>query len=168
MEVKNWQVQHRSVLSETFLKADNGLRERLITYADFEQKRTDYNLRNPTKPMDEALFLEKNSRKYPTLKKANQEAQQEMQLEKTKEIDQRKEWAPPKEPSKPLPTKQELPARKPTTNPVKPPPPTKSIPNKPNEARDYHFQKWEERKPTAPVIKQAPSTKTTVPKKRGG
>jgi hypothetical protein len=164
MEVKNWQVRHRSVLSETFLKADNGLRERLITYADFEQKRTDYNLRNPTKPRDEALFLEKNSRKYPSLKKANQESKQEIQIEKTREINQRKDWAPPKEPSYPLPVKREVPTR----NPVQVPPPTKTPPNKPNEARDYHFQKWEERKPTAPVIKQAPPTKNTVPKKRGG
>jgi hypothetical protein len=170
MEVKNWKERHREILSDEYLKGDEGLRKRLITYADFEMKRSQYNLKNASRALDQVQFLEKDSQKYPTLKQARVESLREMESLKRKESTKRKEWAPSKDPfsTNTIPGKTTKPNRKSTSSPQTVQPTLPSHPSKTNEARDYHFQKWEESKPAHPTLKQPPSSKTTIPKKRGG
>lgn len=169
MEIKDWHQQNRSVLSESFLASDAGLKARLASYSDFEQKRAEYNLRHPSNQMDALQFLEKNRTKYPELKKSSQDAKKDVQIQREQEAIKRTGWAPMKEPITPKvnPEKQERPSRiiQPATKvPVQP----KTVPKKPSEARDYHFQKWEEQKALPPTRKIQTPSRIESTKKRGG
>jgi hypothetical protein len=169
MEVKDWQQQNRTVLSESFLASDEGLKARLASYSDFEQKRSEYNQRHPSNQMDALRFIEKNGTKYPALKRSSQDAQNELRKQEEEETKKRIDWAPVKEPITPKekPEKQARPSRIIQPAPKAPIQP-KVIPRKPTEAKDYHFQKWEQQKVIPPTRKVPTPSRTETTKKRGG
>lgn len=101
--VHEWRDRNRSVISDEWLADKNRLPERLREYGRFEEKRAEYNQRNPRNPLDADKFLEKNSGQYPELQRSKQEARKEISREQVVKEQQRADWAPPKVPAQPAP-----------------------------------------------------------------
>jgi hypothetical protein len=168
--VRDWHDRNRTVISDEFLADNNRLPERLKAYGRFEQGRQDYNAKNPKKPASQADYLEKNAGKYPEIKQSRDVSKNEIQRENEQNIQKRSDWAPQKAPAKPEPTRApttERPHRvipTPKQNPPKTDKPDYRAPTpaprpqtQPNEAKDYHRQKWEQTKPSQPNQKPAPT-----------
>jgi len=188
MGVRDWQQQNRSVISNEFLADKSRLPERLKEYGRFETGRQEFNTKNPRKTVTPEEYLDKNARKYPDLQRSREAAKTEVKRETEATREKRADWAPSKAPAKPepapAPKTQRPPRIEPT--PVPNPPrtekpvtrePTKQQRTQPEEAKDYHRQKWEEQKPAqrqtpttrpsnpAPAQKPAPAKRNTTPPK---
>ena len=191
MGVGEWRNRNREVISDAWLSDKARLPQRLQEYGKFEEGRQKYNTKNPSKAMTPSQYADKNAKKYPGIKQAREQAQTEIQRERTEQDRQRSNWAPPKEPVK---QKQETaPARVPATQqPAKPKPqpaqPTRepvekakptepakrperpvTQPKKPavDEAKEYHRDKWQEPRQTQPKTERAPAqTKQSAPATR--
>lgn len=177
--VGEWRNQHRDIISDEWLSNKARLPERLREYANFENGRQEYNAKNPRQPLTPVQYLDKNTQRYPELKKSRAEAQTEIQRTRTEQDRQRSDWAPPKEPvkaepaparvprtdqpAKPKTEPQRQPAEKPKpTEPVKRPERPAAQPQKPpvEDAREYHRDKWQEPKQTQPRTQPQTQPKT--------
>ncbi len=163
MGVHDWQQRNRSVISDEFLADKGRLSERLKEYGKFETGRQEYNGKNPKKQVTQEEYLDKNVRKYPDLQRSRETAKTEMKRENEVKRDNRSDWAPSKAPAKPEPApapKTQRPPRiepapspkPPSREPAKTDKPATRLPAKqprtqPDEAKDYHRQKWEESRP---------------------
>ncbi|MCB0533782.1 MAG: hypothetical protein H6574_16310 [Lewinellaceae bacterium] len=186
MGVGNWRDQNRTIVSDEWLSDKSRLPARLNEYAQFEQQRDKYNVKNPARTLTQEEFLQKNERQYPDLARSRAQAQTEIQRDRAESERQRADWAPARVPEKP--TQEPAPARVPQTEPpqrapVTPPavPPRVKQPekNQPAEqpakrperpatqparipdidkARDYHREKWQEPKKTVPQARPVPAT----------
>ena len=198
MGVREWREQNRAVISDEFLADKNRLPERMKEYGRFEQGRQEFNTKNPRTPATQEVFLEKNAQKYPEIQRSRTAAKVEIQREDEVKREKRADWAPTKAPARaePVPApKPERPARQTPTPTQKQPnrtiPPTTREPartpaapaprTRPDEAKDYNRQKWEEQKtpkqtrPSAPAPapqpRSAPQPRTApqkTVKSRGG
>ena len=188
--VREWHDRNRTVISDDFLSDKKRLPERLKEYGRFEQARQDYNARNPKKVANQEDFLAKNARKFPEIKRSQETAKTEIIRERDVTRDKSSNWAPAKAPAKPEPTPEIQPARPPRvitpsqrpTQPEKPstrePAPTQRPKTQPDDANDYHRQKWEQPKPAPETQRRtptptrertpapAPKTKQSVPQKK--
>lgn len=172
MGVGEWQDRNRNIISDDWVADKNKLPERLKEYGRFEEKRQEFNRKNPDKIQSPDEFLVKNPRKYPELERSKTKAGEAVRQETGREPSRRSDWAPSKEPVKvdPQPARQPRPA---ATEPVRKPTPVKPDQKKPTEARpktnapetsnDYHKQKWEEVRRDATKQPSAP-TRTPAPK----
>ncbi|MFN0174722.1 MAG: hypothetical protein ACKVU0_08765 [Saprospiraceae bacterium] len=190
MGVRDWHERNRSVISDDVLADKKRLPDRLKEYGQFETGRQEYNAKNPKKQLTQEEYLDKNLRKYPDLQRSRETAKTEMKRENEVKREKRSDWAPPKAPAKPEPAhapKTQRPPRIETPPTQKPPrtekpvtrDPSRQPRTQPDEAKDYHRQKWEESKPAqrqapatrrsnpAPAPKSAPGKGNTTPKKRG-
>lgn len=192
MGVREWRERNRTIISEEFLADKSRLSENLKTYGRFETSRAEYNAKNPRKQVSETEFLDKNARKYPSLKRSKEAARTESQQDDVIKREKRADWAPSKAPAQaepvPAPKNQRLPRTEPV--PAQKPPkidkpvvrePNKTPKTQPDEAKEYHRQKWEETRPRNPspapqpkvVAPPPPKTKITPqapksPKTKGG
>lgn len=184
--VREWRNQNREIISDGWLSDKSRLPGRLREYASFENGRQQYNTKNPARALTPAQYLEKNSARYPELKKSRTQAGEEIQRERADQDRKRSDWAPPKEPVKQEPapparvprteqpakpkTQPAEPRREPadkarpvekprTTEPVKRPERPVTQPRKPavDEAKEYHRDKWQEPKQTQPKTERAPA-----------
>lgn len=161
--VGEWRDRNRSIVSDEWLADKNRLPERLREYGRFEEKRADYNTRNPKAKLDAEQYLEKNGRQYPELEHSRQEARQENRREPEK----RSDWAPAKQPvPAPAPRTEKPPQTTPPTPPRREPAPPKD--EAVDKAKDYHRQQWEQdnrnqqardRREAAPQRQPAPQPK---------
>ena len=179
MGVRDWRERNRSVISNDFITPQKELSERLREFGRFEQGRRDFNLKNPQKVLSPEEFLDRNSQKYPQILRSREVAKTEIQRETTVKRDRISDWAPPKAPvvvPEPVPApRTDQPAKRKITPDRKPnlptddktisqPRPPAQVPRtKPDEAKDYHRQKWEETSP-----KKAPRPGVTVPAPKQG
>ncbi len=191
--VHEWHERNRTIISDDFMADKNRLPERLKEYGKFEQGRQEFNTKNPRKTETPEEYLEKNGRKYPELQRSREAAKIETQRDNNMKREKDKTWAPIKAPMgrEPAPTpKTERPPRRepaPTQKPPKTDQPTTREPTwteqppktdrpttrepvqrprtQPDEAKDYHRQKWEEKKPAPekPRSNPAPAPKTEKP-----
>jgi hypothetical protein len=168
--VRDWHDRNRTVISDEFLSDKDRLPDRLKEYGRFEQNRQDYNAKNPKKAVSQADYLEKNAPRYPEIKRSNEVSKKELQRENDKNLEKRSDWAPQKAPVKPDATPAPSPERPPRVVPTpKQYPPKADKPDyraptpaprpitQPDEAKDYHRQKWEQTKPAQQNQKPAPN-----------
>lgn len=64
-----WQHQNREVVSREWLQDDGALSSRFREYGKFESDRVKYNRAHPQRVVSQRQFIEKNSRRYPTIAK---------------------------------------------------------------------------------------------------
>ncbi len=165
MGVREWQKQNRTVISDEFMADKGRLPERLKEYGRFEQGRKDYNAKNPQKEVSQTEFLAKNVRKYPEIERSRAAIKTEVQREDQIKQEKRANWAPSKAPVTPEPTavpKTERPSRvsDPQIRKIDKPAAREAVPRpqtRPDEAKDYNRQKWEEKKPQQQTRPSNPS-----------
>jgi len=177
MGVRDWQQRNRSVISNEFLADKTRLPERLKEYGRFETGRQEFNAKNPKKTVTQEEYLEKNVRKYPDLQRSREAAKTEAKREVEATREKRSDWAPSKAPAKPEPAPAPKTQRPPRIEPAPAPKPPSREPAKtdkpakqprtmPEEAKDYHRQKWEESRPAQRQPQQTrPSNPTPAPKR---
>lgn len=173
MGVRDWQNRNRTIISDAFLADKGRLPEKLKEYGRFETSRQEYNAKNPKKTVSAEEFLDKNARKYPEIQSSRTAAQSEIQRHNSLRRDQRSDWAPEKAITRPEPAPEpkpqpQRPTRTEPTAPTQRParPSTRQPQTQPDEAKDYHRQKWEEIKPapkSTPEIRR--STPPPAPKR---
>lgn len=172
MGVREWRERNRTIISEEFLADKSRLAENLKTYGRFETSRAEYNAKNPRKQISETEFLEKNAQKYPSLMRSKEAAKAEIQQGDAIKREKRADWAPSKAPAQAEPVPAPKNPRPPRIEPAptqKPPTgdkpvvrePAKAPKTAPDEAKEYHRQKWEETRPKSPS--PTPKTKSTAP-----
>ncbi len=192
MGVRDWQNRNRNVISNDFLADKTRLPDRLKEYGRFETSRQEFNAKNPRKALTQTEYLDKNARKFPEVKRSKETAQAEIQRDNQATREKRSDWAPqkatsrpepdpaprPQRPSRTVPTPAQKQPR--TEQPVRQEPtrtdqpatrePARQPRTQPEEAKDYHRQKWEEQRPaTRPTPQMRPSTSPaprTAPAKR--
>lgn len=186
--VREWQRQNRTVISDEFLADKGRLPARLKEYGRFETGRQEFNAKNPSRMVSPEGYLDKNTQKYPEIQRSRIAAKAEIQQEDAVKKEKRSNWAPAKAPAKPEPAPSPKPVRPPRLDPnpnAKPPrtiqPPvrepvktdkpnapaaTKPPRTQPEEAKDYHRQEWEGRKPaqSTPQINRR-NTPAPLPKR---
>ncbi len=64
-----WQHQNREIVSREWLQDDGALSSRFREYGKFESDRVKYNRAHPQRVVSQRQFIEKNSRRYPTIAK---------------------------------------------------------------------------------------------------
>jgi len=186
MGVRDWHDRNRSVISDDFLADKNRLPERMKEYGQFETGRQQYNAKNPQKQLGQEEYLDKNVRKYPDMQRSRETAKTEMKRENEITREKRSDWAPQKAPAKPEPAPVPKTQRPPRIEPAPAPKPPSREPAKtdkpvtrepskqprtqPDEAKDYHRQKWEESRPAQKQPQQtrpspAPKREIKTPKK---
>ncbi len=177
MGVRDWHERNRSIISDDFLSDKNRLPDRLKTYGQFETGRQEYNTKNPKKQLTQEEYLDKNEQKYPDLQRSRETAKTEIKRENEIKREKRSDWAPQKAPAKPEPApapKTQRPPRieptpapkPPSREPAKTDKPAKQPRTQPDEAKDYHRQKWEESKPQQKQPQQTrPSNPVPAPKR---
>lgn len=67
--IRVWQHQNREVVSREWLQDDGALSNRFREYGKFESDRVKYNRTHPQRVVSQRQFIEKNSRRYPTITK---------------------------------------------------------------------------------------------------
>ena len=160
MGVHDWHQRNGTIISEEFLGDKKHLSGNLKEYGRFEQGRRDYNTKNPRNTVTPEVYLERNKQKYPDIDRSRTAAKSDLQRADEVKRAKRSDWAPPKAKTQPEPApapKTERPARQqppPMQPPAKTEPPAKreTVPTRPprtrpEEAREYNRQKWEEIKP---------------------
>jgi hypothetical protein len=175
--VRDWQERNRRIISNDFITPQKELSERLREFGRFEQGWRELNTKNPTRITTPEEFLDKNSQKYPQILLSRERAKTEIQHETTVKRERNADWAPPKVPVLPEPIpapRTDQPAKRKVTPDRKPNLPSNDKPilreprpapvprTKPDEAKDYHRQKWEE---TSPRKEPRPGVTVPVPKK---
>ncbi len=182
MGVRDWHDRNRAVISDDFLSDKTRLPERLKEYGQFETGRQTYNAKNPKTPVSQEEYLDKNMRKYPDLQRSREAAKTEIKRENEINQEKRSDWAPPKAPAKPEPAPTPSTERPPRIEPTPAPMPpsrertktdnpaqrihTKEPWSLPDEAKDYHRQKWEESRPVPRQPQQTrPSNPAPAPKR---
>lgn len=174
--VRDWQERNRRIISNDFITPQKELSDRLREFGRFEQGWREFNTKNPSRITTPEEFLDKNSQKYPQILRSRETAKTEIQHETTVKRERNADWAPPKVPVLPEPIpgpRTEQPAKRKVTPDRKPnlPSPDKPIlreprpapvpRTKPDEAKDYHRQKWEE---TSPRKEPRPGVTVPMPK----
>ncbi len=172
--IREWRGQNQAVISESFLNDKDNLPKRLKEFGRFEESYQEYTQKNPRKPVTKADFFDKNSKKYPVLREPRNAAKIEIQQKNEVKQNSRTNWTPAKEPVNPQKTPQTVrpTPRTPLPNKETPttrqPAPIQRPSTNPNEAKEYHRQKWEETKPQqqqTPKNNTAPRPNNTVPSK---
>ena len=177
MGVRDWQERNRRIISNDFITPQKELSERLREFGRFEQGWRELNTKNPSRNITQEEFLDKNSQKYPQILRSRETAKTEIQHETTVKRERNADWAPPKANPVPEPIyapRTDQPAKRKVTPDRKPNLPSNDQPvlreprpapvprTKPDEAKDYHRQKWEE---TSPRKEPRPGVTVPVPKK---
>jgi hypothetical protein len=175
--VRNWRDNNRSIVTDDWLSQARTQPGMLKEYGQFENARTNYNIKHADKPAAAPEFLDKNKKRYPALSKEREMAQPQMD----------KPNPNPEEPTifrKPV-TREPTPPKEPTKR--KNEPLTKEKPSVPkvDKAQEYHRNKWEATRkestpktvsPKPPASKPKTTNKPTVkpkttpspaPKKKG-
>ncbi len=180
--VHNWRTRNREVISDQWIETARRNREPFREYGQFETARENYNRTHADKQLAPREFLDKNTRKFPTLTKDQPAVQPGREVSKAPPV-QRPRTEPPTV-RKPADDRKQPEIRQPRTE--KPPvvketrPRTapKEIP-KVDKAREFHKEKWEKPQPErsrteakpAPSRtkseKAPPTVKKETPRKKG-
>ncbi len=174
MGVGAWRDHNREIMTDDWLKDQGRLPERLREYGRFEEKRQEFNARNPGRQLGPNEFLAKNARQYPELTREQEQATKQSRTTPAEMERQPSDWAPKKEPVHTEPARKPEPARQPAPAqpaPRKPAAEPQDAPRQPvkkdrplDNAEDFHRQKWDEKnrqttpQPSAPAKPQPQKT----------
>lgn len=139
--VTQWRLQNRDVISDEFLGDREQLSDNLRLYGEMEEKRINYNRKNPAKPLTAREYMTKNNRKYDPIISKTETRQVEKQEVPQVRILRESERAPVK-------TRETKPATVDKKDEIR------TI----DKAREYHRNNWT-KKPVdkSPAVKPAPS-----------
>ncbi len=156
--VADWRNSNRDVISDDWMRDDGRLVERFQEYGKFESSRTKYNKDHPFNVRSQKEYLDKNTRRYPSLDGNAERNDMDRKISKDpiRTDTKRKESTAPRKKNEPTLKK--------------PLPPDRTTP-KVDKGRVYHKSTWDKAKTTRPNTRTVPKVKTkapktTVPKKR--
>jgi hypothetical protein len=164
VSVEQWRTRNREVITTPWLERARTSTDVFKEYGAFENARERYNVTHRDKPMSPAEYLDKNTRRYPTLA---EEFEEKRRTEQQPDLIPPADHRPTDPPAVKQPAKREPvpPSRKPET---KAPdrrkgeviPPKTEVP-KVDKAQEYHRGIWEKRKNESPRKDNPPALKNT-------
>ena len=110
-----WRVRNKDIVSDDWDKDNSNRTQRFKEYGKMEAERTKYNSKNPTKPIEQTEYVQKQLRKYPILSEDVSKRQVVQKESRTKPV-QAKIPEPVKKPAVTVPTRYKAPTNEQINN----------------------------------------------------